>query len=114
MFPSETKTEDHIHSPPPRPVREEQGLLGRVVPGRSEETDFLLQLVPLPEGQAVKVLDGHPEDAEELVLGQMSLQANGETELLAQAIRLEHEQRDLTQKAKNGAEILGSSVEDGN
>lgn len=56
-------------------ARTPPGILGREVAEASEQTELFLQLVLLPEGQAVKVLDGHPEDAEELLLGQMSLQA---------------------------------------
>lgn len=46
-----------------------------VVPATSEETDLLLQVVPLPEREAVELLDGHPENAVELLLGEMSLQS---------------------------------------
>lgn len=51
--------------------QEEQGIVGDAV--QSEETDFLLQVVSLPDRQAVEVVDGHPEDAEELLLRQVHL-----------------------------------------
>lgn len=49
----------------------EQGIVGDAV--QSEETDFLLQVVSLPDREAVEVLDGHPEDAEELLLREVPL-----------------------------------------
>lgn len=51
--------------------QEEQGIVGDAV--QSEETDFLLQVVSLPDREEVEVLDGHPEDTEELLLREVSL-----------------------------------------
>lgn len=53
--------------------QEEQGIVGGGVPAASEETDFLLQVVSLPDREAVEVLDGHPENAEELHLREVPL-----------------------------------------
>lgn len=58
-----------------RSDREERGILGHVVTEASEQTELLLQLVFLPERQTVKILDGHPKNAEELLLREVSLQA---------------------------------------
>lgn len=38
---------------------------------------MLLQFIPLPEGQPVKLGDGHAEDLVELFLGQVALQGGG-------------------------------------
>ncbi len=48
--------------------------MGHAVPAASEETDFLLQVVPLPERKVVELLDGHPENTEKLLLREVSLQ----------------------------------------
>lgn len=55
--------------------QEEQGIMGDAVPDTalSEEWDFLLQVVSLPDREAVEVLHGHPEHAEELRLGEVPL-----------------------------------------
>lgn len=45
---------------------------GRCSP-RSEERDFLLQVIPLPDREAAEVLRRHPEHAEELGLGEVPL-----------------------------------------
>lgn len=58
----------------PAVIQEEQGIVGDAAPAASEETDFLLQVVSLPDGEAVKLLHGHPEDTEELLLREVSLQ----------------------------------------
>lgn len=47
----------------PAGILEDQGIVGVAVPAASEETKFLLQVVPLPEGELVELIDGHPEDA---------------------------------------------------
>lgn len=47
---------------------------GTVRRAASEETDPFFQVVPLPEGEAIKLLDGHPENAEELLLREVPLQ----------------------------------------
>lgn len=56
-------------------LQEEQGIMGDAVPDTalSEERDFLLQVVSLPDREAVEVLHGHPEHAEELRLGEVPL-----------------------------------------
>lgn len=56
-------------------IQEEQGIVGdAVVRGRvSEETDLLLQVVSLPHRKPTELLEGHPKDAEELPLRQVSL-----------------------------------------
>lgn len=43
----------------------------------SEEADFLLQLISLPHGQKVKVLNGHSKNAEELLFRKVSLAGRG-------------------------------------
>lgn len=48
--------------------------MGDAVPPASEETEFLLKVVPLPQREAVELLDGHPENTEELLLREVSLQ----------------------------------------
>lgn len=48
--------------------------MGAAAPATSEETDFLLQFVSLPDGEVVELLDGHPENTEELLLREVSLQ----------------------------------------
>lgn len=55
--------------------QEEQGIMGDAVPDTalSEERDFLLQVVSLPDREAVEVLHRHPEQAEELRLGEVPL-----------------------------------------
>lgn len=55
--------------------QEEQGIMGDAVPDTalSEERDFLLQVVSLPDREAVEVLHGHPKHAEELCLGEVPL-----------------------------------------
>lgn len=55
-------------------IQEEQGVVGDGVPAASEEEDLLLQVVPLPQREAVELLDGHPENTKELLLRQVSLQ----------------------------------------
>lgn len=47
---------------------------GTVRRAASEETDPFFQVVPLPEGEAIELLDGHPENAEELLLREVPLQ----------------------------------------
>lgn len=42
----------------PAVIQEEHGIVGHAVPAASEETDFLLQVVPLPEREVVELLDG--------------------------------------------------------
>lgn len=58
----------------PAVIQEEQGIVGDEVPAASEEADFLLQVVSLPNREAVKLLDRHPENTEELLLRQVPLQ----------------------------------------
>lgn len=53
------------------PAGWKRGTLGRAA---SEETDLFFQVVPLPEGEAIELLDGHPENAEELLLREVPLQ----------------------------------------
>lgn len=48
--------------------------VGVAVVSASEETELLLEVVPLPQRQPVKLLDRHTEDAEELLLGQVPLE----------------------------------------
>lgn len=61
-------------------IQEEQGIVGDAVPAASEKTDFLLQGVPLPEREEVELLDGHPENTEELLLREVSLQGERHTD----------------------------------
>lgn len=46
---------------------------------------MLLELIPLPEGQPIKLRDGHAEDLVELFLGQVALQA-GPVYILGQSV----------------------------
>lgn len=71
----------------PAVIREEQGIVGVAVPAASEEAHLLLQVVPLPERQGVELLDGHPEDTEELLLGQVSLEG-GDTDTSKDTFRI--------------------------
>lgn len=59
--------------------QEEQGIMGDAVPDTalSEERDFLLQVVSLPDREAFEVLQGHPKHAEELRLGEVPLSRGG-------------------------------------
>lgn len=56
-------------------IHEVQGIVEDVVPMVSEETDLLLQVVPLPQGELVELLNGHPENTEELLLREVFLQS---------------------------------------
>ena len=43
-----------------------------------EEGELLLHVVPLPEGEAVELLDGHLKESEELLRGQVPLEEGTE------------------------------------
>ncbi len=58
----------------PAVIQEEQGIVGDAVQAASEETDFPLQVVSLPNRKLVKLLDGHPKNTEELLLREVPLQ----------------------------------------
>ena len=49
-------------------------------PAASEQQGFLLEVVPLPEGQAVKLFHTHPKHVLELLGRQVSLQMKRETQ----------------------------------
>lgn len=55
----------------PRPAGWKRGTVRRAA---SEETDLFFQVIPLPEGEAIELLDGHPENTEELLLREVPLQ----------------------------------------
>ena len=58
--------------------RKSRGIVGDAVPVASEETHPLLQVVSLPDGETVELLDGHPENTEELLLREVSLRGGRE------------------------------------